>query len=376
MARTRVPKYVQLVDSIRNRIENGIYRSGEQIPTEHELTDEYGISRHTVRQAITELVHQGILFREQGKGTFVTEATSPKIGDQAPDHHVETRTIAVITTYLSDYIFPSIIRGIEQELSVHGYSILLFSTQNCHEQEERALQTLLQRSIDGLIVEPTKSTIPNPNIHLYFKLLERNVPIVSLHSSYQELASPSVRIDDTEAALTLTEHLIQAGHTRIGGIFKSDDLQGKYRVSGFVHSLRANHLPFQSEHLLFYTTEERSDVAQRYADMISELPPDKRPTAVACYNDEIAIRLMKALRGHRLFTPGDISIVGFDDSQLADAGEIGLTTIKHPKSEMGIKAASFILNAIDRQRQGIFALVEDYVFPTEIVTRESVQVIS
>jgi GntR family transcriptional regulator, arabinose operon transcriptional repressor len=327
-----------------------------------------------VRQAITELVHQNILFREQGKGTFVSQAQGPQIRVQPMDRPVEMRTIAVITTYLSDYIFPSIIRGVEQELSRNGYSILLFSTQNSHEQEERALRTLLQRSIDGLIVEPTKSTIPNPNIHLYFQLLERNVPLVSLHSSYQELASPSVRIDDADGALTITEHLIDAGHTRIGGIYKSDDLQGKYRVSGFIRAMQANHLPFHSAHLFLYTTEEREHVAQRYADMVAALPPDERPTAVACYNDEIAIQLMKALRGYGLSIPEDISVVGFDDSQLADAGEIGLTTMRHPKIEMGIKAASFILEAIERKRHGIFDPVCDYVFPTEIVIRGSVQV--
>lgn len=373
MARTEIPKYIQLADNIRRQVKHGMFRPGEQIPTEHELAGKYGMSRHTVRQAITELVHQKIVVREQGKGTFVTQLPNSQIPVEPLDGSIETRTIAVMTTYLSDYIFPSIIRGIEQELSHNGYSILLFSTQNEHEQEERALRILLQRNIDGLIVEPTKSTVPNPNIHLYFQLLEKNVPLISLHSSYQELASPTVRIDDAKGAFTITQYLIDLGHTHIGGIFKSDDLQGKYRVSGFIHAMQASHLPFQSAYLSLFTTEERTTIAKRYTDMYIELPLERRPTAVVCYNDEIAIQLMKALREQGVSIPKDISVVGFDDSQLADAGEVGLTTMKHPKSAMGIKAASSILEAIERRRQGIFNVIEDYIFPTELVTRKSVK---
>ena len=87
---------------------------GERIESENELAARYQVSRQTVRKALSALIGQGYLRAEHGRGTFVTERSRPG-----------SRTIAVVTTYLADYIFPRVIQGIDQELAEHGYSILL-----------------------------------------------------------------------------------------------------------------------------------------------------------------------------------------------------------------------------------------------------------
>src|SRR5690625_6101165 len=74
------------------------------------------------------------------------------------------KNIAIVTTYISDYIFPSIIRGAEAQLSEEGYQVSIFSTNNCQDKEKQVLESLLTQNYDGVIVEPTKSAYSNPNI--------------------------------------------------------------------------------------------------------------------------------------------------------------------------------------------------------------------
>ena len=125
------PKYQKLKEYLIETIKLDELKTGEKIYSENELSVMFDISRHTVRQSIGELVTEGWLYRVQGKGTFVNRRPNGKIS--------ETKTIGVITTYLSDYIFPAIIRGINSILSINGYSIALGCTYNQHDKERICL---------------------------------------------------------------------------------------------------------------------------------------------------------------------------------------------------------------------------------------------
>lgn len=129
-----LPKYAQVKEEICSWLNQGKIQPDEKLPTENELMQQFGVSRHTIRKAIGDLVSQGLLYSVQGGGTFVASRTA-----KSAMH--SNKTIGVITTYISDYIFPSIIRGIESYLSEQGYSMLLTSTNNNTESERAALKT-------------------------------------------------------------------------------------------------------------------------------------------------------------------------------------------------------------------------------------------
>lgn len=101
------PKYQVIIEDIKSKILSGDYSMGEQIPTESVMQETYGVSRHTVRKAILELSNEGFLRSEKGSGTYVSNQYQSKSSGASAN-----KTIGVITTYISDYIFPSIIRGI------------------------------------------------------------------------------------------------------------------------------------------------------------------------------------------------------------------------------------------------------------------------
>lgn len=359
------PKYQIVKDVLLAWIAEGRLQPGDKLPIEDELADNFAVSRQTVRQAVGELVAEGILQRKQGSGTYFQGMPTPVHEPSESARHI----IGVVTTYISDYIFPSIIRGIEERLSADGYSPLLFSTQNESAKERRALETLLARGVEGIIVEPTKSAVPNSNADLYAELQRRHIPVVLLHARYDDLPAPVIGVDDLLGATLATRHLLELGHTRIGAIMKIDDKQGVLRLEGF---LQAGGIFFH-ELISFYTTEGRAQVPEQYAERIAQMAVTDRPTALFCYNDAIAVDTIVKLRERGVAVPEDISVVGFDDSPLASIGYPPLTTIAHPKSIMDVRAADTILELIQNPTQPL-QVASDYLFAPLLILRESTMV--
>lgn len=353
------PKYITIKKSIQNKIENHDYVINTKIPSESDLRVEYNVSRHTIRQAISELVNEGYLLKQQGSGTYVSDLFKAR---QAVKK--EKRTIGVITTYLSDYIFPSIIRGIEKELTRHNYSLMLSSTQNNTENEKRSLESMLEQNVDGLIVEPTKSNLMNPNLNYYLNLAERHKPVVMLNASYEELDLPVVALNDEDAGKLATDHLIKQGHTNIGIITKSDDLQGKNRLKGYIKALYDAKLSFSNDNILRYDTEGKANLPSIIRILLEN---DDFPTAFVCYNDEVAVMLIKEMDKLQLNCPEDISIVSHDNSLYSTVHPtVKLTSIDHPKEELGKRAAKLIVKAVEEG-----TAVPDYIFEPNLIARNS-----
>lgn len=361
-------KYIMVKEKIKEWILSGDIKPGEKIYSENELVKMFGVSRHTIRQAVGDLVHEGWLYREQGAGTFCT-----KPDDQADTMTKKTavngKNIGVITTYISEYIFPAIIRGIESYLSDHGYSLTLACTDNDVEKEKQCIQTMLNRNIDGLIVEPTKSSSFNPNIHYYLELEQNKIPYLMINQFYPELMPTSIIVDDEKGGFIATNHLIELGHEKIIGIFKTDDLQGVNRMKGFIRAFREHNIPFFPEMVISYTTEEKDTKLLEKLQQIL-FSSETIPTGIVCYNDQIALSVLNLLREHKKKVPEDISIVGYDDSYLAEASGVKLTSITHPKMDMGIEAAKRIISAVENRNLPDFT-PQSLVYNPELVIRSS-----
>ena len=355
-----IPKYMQLKQEMMNWLHSGQINYNDQMPSEHEIATRFQMSRQTVRQALGELEKEGWLYRVQGKGTFVSQ---PRTKGTVI---TEVQTIGMVTTHISDYIFPHIVRGAEAALRSRGYSLLLSSTDSDKAKERENLELMAGQPISGLIIEPTKSAQGNPNLNWYLSLQVGDIPFIMINERYPELDCPCLRMDDEAGGYAAAEHLIKLGHTSIAGFFKTDDLQGVNRMKGFIRAHREHHLPLGLDTVTHYTTEEKS--TKPFEKAMELLQSDKRPSAFVCYNDELAVRLLEAARLNGLSVPEDLSLVGFDDSSLATATEVKLTTLSHPKMELGVKAAEMLLDMIQtKSLQG----PGDLVFTPQLIVRDS-----
>lgn len=337
------PKYQVIIDDIKSNILSGTYKAGEQIPTELALQENYNVSRQTVRKAILELSNEGFLRSEKGSGTYVSSQYRSKSGGNATK-----KTIGVITTYISDYIFPSIIRGIESRLNEDNYSLLLASTNNDIVQEKKALEMMLSFGVDGLIVEPTKSNLYNPNIAYYLSFKEQDVPLIMINAYYEELDVPFFCLDDVESSYLATKELISKGHTQIGIIAKMDDMQGKYRMKGYIKALGEAKLRFHPEQVLSFDTDTKPNLS---ANLESFLIDNREMiTALICYNDEVGLEVVHVCRSLDICIPDELSIIGQDNSYIAKNANIKLTTLTHPQEQMGRDAADWIIKSLQGKK--------------------------
>ncbi|MCB7069779.1 GntR family transcriptional regulator [Caldibacillus sp. 210928-DFI.2.22] len=359
---------------IKSKVFDGTFQPNQKISSESELMKQFNVSRHTVRLALADLVNEGLLYKEQGSGTYVSERSLKK----NQTNSVSSKKVAIITTYISDYIFPSIIRGAESVLSQEGYQVTLFSTNNNHESEKRILETVISQNFDGVIVEPTKSAISNPNINYYLNLEALKIPYIMINAFYDELEPISVTLNDMEGGYLQTEHLIRLGHRNILGFFKNDDMQGLKRMKGYLKAYRDYGIPIIPQNIITYNTKSKDSALplERLEDRLSNSP--EKITGIVSYNDELAMRILEVLRQKNLQIPEDISIVGFDDSFLSEVSEVKLTTIKHPKSELGEMAAKLIISLIEINNgpKSTDSTAESYVFEPSLVIRNSTKKIN
>ncbi len=332
-------KYLQLAAALQAEIVQGAFP--DKLPTEKELTERYQVSRQTVRQALERLVELGLIEKRQGSGSRVLPQTLVRGSGR----------IAIMTSYIDDYIFPTVLQDMQKLLTQRNYSTMLFATRNSADQEREILQRLLRQPVSGPIVEGTKTALPNPNLDLYDKLARADIPVIFLHGCYRELAgSVCVSDDNFGGGYMLARHLITRGHTRIAGIFKSDDIQGHQRYLGFLSAMRDAGLPLADGQVLWYSTEERKYLLDYgYTQLLEHFLRAylRSCTAVICYNDEIADKLIRLLLEKKRRVPEDVAVVSFDNSYYSDLCPVRITSLFHETHRMGRLAASLLLDRME-----------------------------
>ena len=353
------PKYLRLKEYLKDEMLMGRIKPGVQIPSEHSLGEMFSISRHTVRKAIAILINEGFLTSEHGRGTYCVDRSQKRNA---------SKNIGVITTYISEYIFPKVIQGIDNVLSQNGYSIILKNTNNDTLKEYDCLKDMLEKNIEGLIVEPTKSALFSRNLELYKALEKSGIPYVFIHGFHQEMEDkPYVILDDAAGMYSAVRYLAELGHKKIAGIFKADDMQGLSRHKGYARALTDSGLPYDPDTVVLYHTEDKGiKPVNALREMIHS---GYGLDAIACYNDDVAFRIYQFLDGMGLRVPEDISITGFDDSYLSENSAVKLTSVLHPKEKLGEMAAELLLNLLKGKDQ-VRGFAQKVIVP-ELVIKDS-----
>ena len=144
----------------------------------------------------------------------------------------------------------------------------------------------------------------------------------------------------------LVEYLYNKGHRNIAGIFKSDDIQGLHRYAGYADALRDLGLPLEDRHVLWYNTEEfRASEGLEFAP--GALQALRGCTAVVCYNDQVASRLVKRLLAKGIKIPQEMAVVSFDNSQYSDLSPLRITSLSHGDNSVGRLSAELLIRLMN-----------------------------
>lgn len=351
---TKKTKYEKIEEYYMSLIKENKVFPGEQLPSESEIASNFKVSRHTVRQALTNLVQNGWIYKERGKGSFFSNKKQAS----------KSKNVAVLTTYIDEYIFPKIISGIEEQLRKKGYNLLLFCSSNDIEIEKRCIESIIQQDISGLIFEPAQSAINNLNYKEFNILKEKGIKHLKINSNSGDMDSAFIIVDDEDGGYKVTNYLLENGHKKISALFKTDDLQGVMRKQGYLNALNNEGIDINKDIIGEYTTDNESIYIYQFTKKIIDMKD--RPSAIVCYNDKIASQVINICREVNIQIPKDLSITSFDDSHIAVSSDTKLTTIKHPKEDMGEKAAKCIIDMIEGRIKK-----SQYVYEAELIVRNS-----
>lgn len=272
----------------------------------------------------------------------------------------QTRTVAVIVPFVTQWFFAAVVQGAEEELRTRGYDLLLYNLAGDPAARHRVFSTgLLTKRVDAILVLSLK---PSPEELASLEALGKPVTIVGA----DQPGLATVRIDDALAARTATRHLLDLGHRRIGYVGGStegvlDFTAPIERVAGYRASLAEAGVPHDPA--LEVDGEFTLAGGVRAADTLLDLPD--RPTAIFAASDEMAIGALRAARERGLRVPEDLSVIGIDDHEMADFFD--LTTVAQPVHEQGRVAAQQVLSAL----AGGDWRPEQVVLPTNLVVRRT-----
>lgn len=354
-------KYEQVADRLKEEILNHTYVAGEKVPTEDELSERFQVGRQTVRKAVALLEESGYLRKVQGSGTYVCEQ-NPDGGDERPGAG-NPGTIALVMMN-SDYIFLDIMRGVSDCLLGEKYMLNSIVTDGDYEKERLALERLLKNPPAGLLFEPACAGILSVNRPLFEQLAAR-IPCLLLHMDGEE-RFPALPLRDREGVRKMTDYLLSLGHQRIGTLLSFDERTGQNRFLGFLDSLRAHGLAHDPRNSIWVEHCKKEDIFQASGSLELEQMLG-RVTAVVCHDDRMAYLLIRYLQSKGVRVPEDISVTGYDGSAYSVL-DLPITTVEHPKTAYGQKAAQALLALMERPG-GV--RLEEYAIEPQLVVRAS-----
>ncbi len=250
-------------------------------------------------------------------------------------------TIGVVVADLENPFIGPIIRGIAGRLEAEGFVALVAETFDDHERLERILNHFVSRRVDAMICTAARFS----DGRLLRRAAKQGLPIVLAVRALPRSGLPTVVPDDGLGARLAVEHLVELGHRFLA------QLQGPADVSNFVDRGQALNERLAAGGIVDVSIEERATqptVAEGWRLMRLILAQDgPRPTGVFAHNDLLAIGAIDAIRAAGLACPRDISVVGFNDSPLADHVSPSLTTVRIPDVELGRRAAELALELIE-----------------------------
>lgn len=280
--------------------------------------------------------------------------------------HKRTKTLGVLIPDVSSLYYAEVFRGMEDAARESGNNMLICNTDNNKKTMIDAVQTLYEKQIDGIIFTS------EPMYPDYYEMFSRiNLPIVLASTHSLEYEMPSVKINDEQAGFDGTEYLIRKGHKRIGMISgpNLDPIAGLPRLQGFLRAMRTHGLDADVNQCVEYGSYRFDDGYEAMGRLYAKYPD---MTAAFVASDEMAMGAITWLYQAGKQVPGDISVIGFDDTRMSRMYIPKLTTVGQPTYEIGFLAIKKLNELLD---EGGVQELRTYM-PHRIVERDSVREIN
>jgi len=336
-------KYKEIERSLRQILQDGVWSVGDRLPSEQELSRRFGVSYMTTRQAVAELVKDGLIQRVVGKGTFVVKSCVDAADTVAPKVPIAL-AVPALWQRLDPYYFPDILQGFSDYMAEQKQEALVLDYESIASSDklpkDAAIACILLEDAEKLLVEDLK---------------DRGYRVLSINRYRGRRVIPWVAPDNEGGVMTATERLVRLGHKRIAFLRGNlNNLDASERLKGYRKAMRKHGL---------HTMEAGNGFAEEpgYKAGIELLNSPNPPSALVCASDLSALGAMKAAREMGIEIPRHLSVVGFGNFSLISYLNPHLTTVELPRFELGREAARLLLRLSEGKS------VESTTIPTRVV---------
>ena len=321
--------------------QNKIQKSGKAASI-YDVARESGVSVFTVSAVVNNKTHVGKKLRESVEAAIRKLSYRPNLIARSLAKQ-RTHTIGMIVPDIANPFFPMVVRGAEDAAQKHGYNLLLCNSDDSLEKEERAIELLLSKRVDGILLTKAAGDFPPSLRHM---IKEVGIPFVLVMRTYSKLTKDAVITDDYQGAYDAVCHLARAGRRRIGlisGPMKVSNAIARWQ--GFRDALKAQGLPFEQQLVIEGDYRIESGFRAGHA-LLSH-----RPDGIYVANHLMTVGLLKAAEEMGLMCPDDFGLVSFDDYPWLGVFRPKLTTVELPKHQLGSEAAELLIERMGGHRK-------------------------
>ena len=355
------PIYKQIRGEIMRMLREGKLSPGSKLPTEHKIAEQFGISRGTVRQALSKLTQEGIVERFPKRGTFISI-----------DHLQVIMRIGVISPILKlkggihkDPFCIEMLSGLYEGMMRSGGMVVPIQEKD---NPDAVIKECEKRKVDGLIfllpVSKDKELVAQLNQKL-------NIPFICIGSDIDDNVN-FITGDDRYGSKLAVEHLLELGHSRIGGIFVNcGEPASAKRYEGFKSTLKTHGISIDNSMLKIVQRDAKGICFQESLQATRELL-DSTPNLSAIYAGgvEPLLAASQIVKQAGLKIPKDISLIGYDDFFMAGFSDPSFSVISQPVWEMGSRGVDILMKLIMNKKLDQNKAIQEKLIP-ELIIRNS-----
>jgi len=336
-----IPKYQMLAERLRQRIETCELQPGDRLPTFAEMRSEYNVTSSTVERMYGVLEQEGLIERQPRRGLFVAEPQRVLTGNIGIRGNMDLGV-------QPEFFYSRLNHGLQEAADHHGRRLLW--------QKDPFTKDNI-KNVDGLLL----SGHPAGSNNKIVRMKPAHMPAVSMFILAEGLNS--VVVDDYGAAKIATRHLLELGHRRIAcfmnNIIHTPQIP-RNRIAGYQDALQEAGVVFDPRWLrqVHYpeiprpesVTPHQSWLQWSHEQMqiwLKEGWRDLHCTAILAQNDHIAIGIMQVLQEANINVPGEVSVIGFDGTELCDYSTPRLSSVKLPLEQIGTRAVGLLVEQIE-----------------------------
>ncbi|RAV28557.1 LacI family DNA-binding transcriptional regulator [Sinomicrobium soli] len=278
----------------------------------------------------------------------------------------QSRTIGAILPKVDHQFFAETITGIISEANIHGYQVIVLFSDESVATEERQVDLLLEKRVDGILMSLANETNRFGHLH---KVVKNQVPLVLFDKITRQVNCSKVIIDDEKAAYKAVNHMIKTGCRNIG-ILSGPEFPSNYnsRLRGYIRALEEHGMAYDDSRV-FSCGHLSIEEGRENAETLLKNHPDT--DGIFCITDHIALGTISYLNDAGIPVPGQVSVMGFSNWMITPYIKPHLSTVDQPSTQMGKESASLLINEIERKHKKQPVEFYEIKLQTHLVLRET-----